>query len=215
MDTPRVFVSMGSPYTDAYRQFRNELETFLRDQCHVDPRIIGRNEYPTGSPLHKIAEVMRTCDGVMIVAYERKLVHSGVERRGGTEERKIEEEVYTTPWNHIESALGFSLGLPLYFIAQRGLTEEGLIESKVEWYVQKIDFTVESLRQPEVVESIKTWIRDRVALHQHERRRLLKGFSQLRFPDLTIQEWIYLFGLMTASFGVGAAAHRLLPNIFG
>ena len=61
MAEPRVFVSMGSPYTAELLAFRDALETLLRDRCGVDPRIIGKNEYPTGSPLTKIIEVMREC----------------------------------------------------------------------------------------------------------------------------------------------------------
>src|SRR5262249_26166496 len=149
--TPRVFVSMGSPYTDQYSAFRNELEALLRDLCHVDPRIIGKNEYPTGSPIQHINNVMRTCDGVMIIAYERKMVQAGVEKRGGHAERQIVNETFTTPWNHIESAIAYSLALPIYIIAQRGLTEEGLIESKADWYVQTIAFEPGELRKQEVL----------------------------------------------------------------
>jgi hypothetical protein len=158
MRTPRVFISMGTPYTDAYLKFRDSLEEFLRDQCGCDPRIINKNEYPTGSPVDKIAEVIRSCDGVIIVAYERTYLQAGVERRGGAEPAPLEKKTYTTPWNHIESAMAYSYGLPIHMLAQTGLKEEGLIETKSDWYVQKIDLTPESLRDPHVRGSIKAWV---------------------------------------------------------
>jgi hypothetical protein len=108
---------MGTPYTAAYKQFREELETFLRDSCGVDPRIIGKNEYPSGNPLEHIRSKMRQCAGVIIVAYERKYLETGMEKRGAEaehKEQKLENRIYTTPWNHIESAIAYSLGLPLY-----------------------------------------------------------------------------------------------------
>src|SRR5271165_7263999 len=108
----RVFISMGTPYTTEYMAFRDRLEQFLRDGCGVDPRIIGKNEYPSGSPLQKIKDVMTTCSGVVIVAYERKYVQIGAEKRKGESPTAIEEEIYTTPWNHIESAMAYSLGIP-------------------------------------------------------------------------------------------------------
>lgn len=208
---PRVFVSMGSPYTDDYHRFRDQLERMLRDQCGVDPRIIGRNEYPSGSPLEHINHTMRTCDGVIIVAYERKLVQAGIEKRGGgAAQCVIENATYTTPWNHIESAIAYSLNLPIYMIAQRGLTEEGLIESKLDWYVQTIEFTEESLRRPEVIESVAAWVRERVIKRARKRRAPLENFLKLRLTELTIEEWIILFGGIATAFSAGFEAAKLV-----
>jgi len=209
MPTPRIFISMGTPYTEAYAKFRDSLEDFLRGQCQSDPRIIGKNEYPTGSPIGKIAEVMRSCDGVMIVAYERKYVETGTERRGGANETHLTGEIYTTPWNHIESAIAYSLGLPIYIIAQKGLKEEGLIETKTDWYVQKMDLTTESLRHPDVIGSIQAWIRERVAIRKR-RRGALQGFASLKISDFTMEDWALLGALVSTSFGLGVAATHWL-----
>jgi len=208
MPTPRIFVSMGTPYTEAYSHFRDSLEEFLRVQCQCDPRIIGKNEYPTGSPISKIAEVMRSCDGVIIVAYERKFIQTGTERRGGPNETPLGNEIYTTPWNHIESAMAYSLGLPIYIIAQTGLKEEGLIESKSDWYVQRIDLTVDSLRHPNVVGSVQAWIKERVATRRRKTRGALEGFALLKISDFTMEDWALLGALVGGSFGLGVAAAR-------
>jgi hypothetical protein len=173
---------------------------------------LGRSEYPSGAPIRHINDTMRTCDGVIIVAYERMRVEKGIDKPGGTEQRAFENEKFTTPWNHIESAIAYSLGLPLYIIAQRGLTEEGLIEAKVDWYVQKIDFTEESLRRPEVFESLSAWIRERVVKKVQRRRPPLEIFLKLRLTDLTIEEWIILAGGIATSFGAGVAAAKLIPG---
>ena len=210
MGTPRIFISMGTPYTDAYLKFRDALEEFLRIQCRCDPRIIGKNEYPTGSPVGKIADVMKSCDGVIIVAYERKFLQAGIERRGGTHAAELAQETYTTPWNHIESAMAYSFGLPIYIIAQTGLREEGLIETKSDWYVQKIDLTAEQLHRAEVMGSIQAWIEERVAPRRARRRGALEGFSRLSFATFTMEDWGLLIALVAGAFGVGvAAAHWL------
>jgi hypothetical protein len=204
---------MGTPYTDEYLHFRDALERMLRDQCGVDPRIIGRNEYPAGTPIQHINDTMRTCDGVIIVAYERKRVKTGLDKPGGgVHESVIENAKLTTPWNHIESAIAYSLGLPIYIIAQRGLTEEGLIEAKADWYVQKIDFTEEALRRPEIFESVSSWIHNRVAKKAIRRRSPLENFLKLRLTDLTIEEWIILISAIGAAFGAGIGAARIFPG---
>src|SRR5687768_38611 len=100
MAEARIFISMGTPYTAAFEQFRSALENFLRVQCHVNPRIIGVNEYPAGNPLTKICEVMKGCHGVIVVAYERKYLESGIEKRSGDNPTPLRKKAYTTPWNH-------------------------------------------------------------------------------------------------------------------
>ncbi|HWA90487.1 MAG TPA: hypothetical protein VG889_10655 [Rhizomicrobium sp.] len=212
MATPRIFVSMGTPYTAAYASFRDELEDLLRNRCQTDPRILNKSDYPTGNPLHKIDEVMRSCDGLVIVAYERKRVETGIEKRGGRDQKAISNAIYTTPWNHVESAMAFTLKIPIYVLVERGLTEECLIESKVDWNVREIDFTVESLRLPEVHESIATWVRERVVPHAGKRRGPLEGFLRIRPGEFTIEEWIALATLAGAIFAAGVAVGHWLPN---
>ncbi len=58
MAAPRVHQHGDSIYPE-HEQFRNEVEAFLRDRRGVDPRIMGRNEFPDGSPLEHIRTVMR------------------------------------------------------------------------------------------------------------------------------------------------------------
>lgn len=200
---------MGTPYTEAYSAFREELERVLRDRCGVDPRILGRNEYPAGSPVQKIYDVMRSCSGVIIVAYERKRIVSGVEKRGGKDERPITNEVYTTPWNHVESAIAYALKLPIYIIAEQGLTEEGLIESKIDWYVQKIAFDPGELHRIEVYESLRAFVNDRVLPHSKRRRPILQNFIKLKFSELTVEDYMVLFGFVATAFGAGVAFAKL------
>jgi hypothetical protein len=214
MAVPKVFVSMGTPYTADYLRFREELESFLRDQCRVDPRIIGKNEYPTGSPLAKIHEVMRRCDGVIIVAYERKHVARGAEKRGSDAEVKFADRTYTTPWNHIESAIAFSLSLPIHILCQEGLAEEGLIETKVDWYVQRIHIGPGAFAKPQTATAIRTWVDERVAPHAR-RPSFLRAFTGTsRLSEMTPLEIVTTLGVLGATFALGAAVAVLFPNLF-
>jgi hypothetical protein len=215
MGKPRVFISMGTPYTDDYHAFRGELEAFLRNECEVDPRIIGVNEYPSGSPLGKIRDVMRTCNGVIIVAYERKHVGTGTEKRGSSAAKAFEDRAYTTPWNHIESAMAFSMGVPIHILCQKGLAEEGLIETKVDWYVQYLDVKAGAFRSPEVSAAIRAWIKDQVS--RHARRPNLLGVlsGQVRFSDMTPNDVVGATAVIVTSFAAGAALATFVPQLFG
>jgi hypothetical protein len=214
MRTPRVFVSMGTPYRADYEHFRDELVSLLRNRCHVDPRLIDVNEYPPGSPVHKIREVLSGCDGVLVVCYERTHVTEGLQRRGGIEQRKIVDEKYTTPWNHIGSAMAFSLRIPLYIIAETGLVEEGLVESKVDWYVRRIEFTPLALSSPQVVDSLRAWVGDRVVPNAKRSKALLAAVAKLRLSEMTGEEWSAILAIIASAFGAGAAAARFLPGLF-
>jgi len=213
MAEPRIFISMGTPYTETFEQFRDALEKFLR-RCRADPRIIGVNEYPTGNPLAKIRDVMRSCHGVIVVAYERKFLQAGIEKRTGATPIILNERSYTTPWNHIESAMAYSLGLPIYIICQRGLTEEGLIETKADWYVQHMELTPEALATTAVSESLRTWVAESVAPVADKPRvwKTLQG--GLKLSEMTPKEIWSLLGVLGAIFVAGAALGRWMPSLF-
>jgi hypothetical protein len=207
MAEPRVFISMGTPYNESSEEFRDALEKFLR-RCRTDPRIIGVNEYPTGNPLAKIRDVMKTCHGVIVVAYERKYLQAGIEKRYGSTPKPLNEQTYTTPWNHIESAMAYSLGLPIYIICQRGLTEEGLIETKADWYVQHMEITPHALAQTSVSESLRTWLAESVAPVASRPRAWKSLQGALKLSEMTPKEIWSVLALLGAIFAAGIAFGR-------
>jgi hypothetical protein len=214
MSAPRIFISMGSPYNDEYLQFRDALEEFLRNHCKADPRIIDKNEYPSGNPLDKIREVMRTCHGVIVVAYERKYIERGTEKRGSERAIQLSKQSYTTPWNHIESAMAYTLDLPIYIICQNGLVAEGLIETKMDWYVLNSEISKSIFTKTQTVESIKSWVEARVLSRSRVSRtsRAIRG--QLKISEMTPKELFAAVGILAGSFTAGATAATLLPKLF-
>lgn len=214
MAEPRIFISMGTPYTEEFEQFRDALEKFLR-RCRADPRIIGVNEYPAGNPLTKIREVMKSCHGVIVVAYERKYLQTGVEKRTGAAPVALAERTYTTPWNHIESAMAYSLGLPIYIICQRGLTEEGLIETKADWYVQHMELTTDALATTAVSESLRNWLAESVAPVAEKPRAWKTLEGALKLSEMTPKEIWGALALLGGIFAMGVAFGRWVPSLFG
>ncbi len=212
--SPRIFISMGTPYRDDQLRFRDELESFLRNECGTDPRIIGKNEYPAGNPLTKIKEVMSACDGVVVVAYERKLLSTGIERRGGSAEKPLEDLSYTTPWNHVESALAFALNLPLYIICEHNLAEEGLIESKLDWYVQRVHIDPAEFTRPNVRESLRTWVEQRVRAKARGLKSLRSFTGKFKFSEMTPEELGWFFGSLAAAFGAGVIVTKASQAFF-
>ena len=210
----RVFISMGTPYTECQARFRDHLETLLRDQCGVDPRIIGKNEYPDGSPLTKIKSVMAQCDGVIVVAYERKFIELGSEKRIGPAPVQLESKSYTTPWNHIESAMAFTMDIPLYIFCQKELTEEGLVESKLDWYVQKIEINESELQRSEVLQSLRGWINGRVIPRSKKPSFVRTIQGETKLSSMKPKEILGALAVLIATFSAGATFAKMFPNVF-
>lgn len=155
MSKRNVFVSMGSPYTEPQKAFLDALIELLRS-CDIEPRVMNRTDYPTGSPLKDISRVMRECHGVIVVAFERTYFESGLEKQ----RTALGAVRYTTPWNQIEASLAFALGIPMIVLMEPGLREEGLLEEKFDWYIDRISISVAALSSKDVQNRIMAWCRD-------------------------------------------------------
>ena len=105
--------------------------------------------------------------------------------------------------------MAYSLGKPLLIIGEAGLRDEGLLESRYDWFVQWLPLEVEALGTPECVGIIEDW-----------RRRVLQTEASHDPADKNIGEKTIgeLFGelrpgqaraLVIGSIGLIAAAFSL------
>ena len=94
-----VFISIGNRYLDQYTEFLDGLEDLL-EKNGVRPRVMNKTDYPTKSPLAKISEVLKECDGAIIVAFERIYIETGMEKRGSRPGggAPLKDTACTTPW---------------------------------------------------------------------------------------------------------------------
>jgi len=158
MAKKNVFISMGSPFAEQQGKFLDALIDLLHS-CDVEPRVINKTDYPTGNPLKDISRIMRECQGVIIVAYERTYFESGLEKRRSPQEKMLESVRYTTPWNQIEASMAFALGLPIIVMVENGLREEGLLEEKYDWYVERLSISADAFSDRDVRGRIMAWCR--------------------------------------------------------
>jgi len=158
MARKNVFVSFGTPYSDAQREFLEALLALLR-KCNVTPRAVNMTEYSTENPLKVISRIMHECDAAIIVAYERTFFDSGFEKRKSAKEKRIEAVRYTTPWNQIEAAMAYALDLPLIVMMEAGLREEGLLEQNYDWYIERLSISGAAFEDKDVRGRIAAWCR--------------------------------------------------------
>jgi hypothetical protein len=102
----------------------------------LNPRTIGQSDYPNKSPLEEVIDLMKKCQGTIVLGIPQTEIIKG--KIKGKETKEIIE--LGTEWNHIEAALAHSIGQPLLIIhhlnVQRGIFDKGACNS----FLYKIDF---------------------------------------------------------------------------
>jgi hypothetical protein len=139
-----VYLSAGRPANAEQESFLQAVEHFLR-QRDLNPRTPGRTHLANKQPLKAVEQCMRTCKGIVVVAYERLYAPVAIERRGGSEQQNLADAIVPTVWNQVEGAMAYTLGLPVLILAQKGLRSEALLESKYDWNVQWVDVDAREL----------------------------------------------------------------------
>src|SRR5215212_1031896 len=122
--TPDVFLSVGTTFRPEQEAFVQAIMQHLRTSG-LTPRAIDRTDYrKAGAPLKNTVELMKECSGTVLIAFERKYIGDGAEKRGSPKERHMTHEKTPTVWNHIEAAQAYMLGHPVLVMAEEDLHPE-------------------------------------------------------------------------------------------
>lgn len=92
------------------------------DRFRLEPRALGRSDYPTDLPLREVYVLGTHCSGGVILGFEQALSKSTIWKRGTKNERTEQAASFPTPWNHLESGILYSLGLPLLVFREDGIS---------------------------------------------------------------------------------------------
>src|SRR5664280_3120400 len=120
-----VFVSCPTDLSAPQQGARKIIVDLLADM-RLDPRALGRSDYPTELPLREVAVIAKHCSGGIILGFEqfRADAGAGTWKRGipGKELRTTESTGFPTPWNQLEAGILFGLQLPLLIFREPGIT---------------------------------------------------------------------------------------------
>ncbi len=125
-----VFVSCPSVLNVDQQKSReiilNELEIF-----GLEPRAVGRSDYPIDFPLREVYLLAKRCSGGLILGFEYFQAKGGVLKPGTPEARTVDASVpFPTPWNQLEAGILFTLGLPL-LVFREGELSGGVFDNGV------------------------------------------------------------------------------------
>jgi hypothetical protein len=121
MDIP-VFVSCPTSLSPEQDSARKIIMHHLK-RYRLEPRALGRSDYPTEFPLKEVLVIARHCAGGIILGFEQFRSLSGISKPGAPDEKRLGNEVsFPTPWNDLEAGILFGLGLPLLIFKEDHVT---------------------------------------------------------------------------------------------
>jgi hypothetical protein len=123
-----IFLSRPSWIPKIYENGINNFYNLLKSN-NLNPRTIGQSDYPNKSPLEEVIDLIKKCQGTIILGIPQIEIISGK-----IKEENIKDIIELgTEWNHIEAALAYSMGRPLLIIHHinviRGIFDKGACNS--------------------------------------------------------------------------------------
>lgn len=148
-----IFVSKPNGLTETQEQFWKRLESELQGR-NLEIRSIGYSDYSFKTPLQKVREVMRECDGAIILGLRQKHIRKGYDREGNP----ISDLHLPTPWNNLEAGMAYMLDLPMLVLLERGVTKEGIFDAESsDRYIMESDLDAEWLESDEFLQPLSEW----------------------------------------------------------
>lgn len=138
------------------KSFEKGIDNFynLLNSIEINPRTIGKTDFPNLSPLDEVINLMKKCEGTIVLGLPQMEFEAGI-IKGKSSSAKI---YLATEWNHIEAALAYSIGHPLLIIHHnqicRGIFDKGACNS----FIYEVDMNTHDWSMSnEITGSLKNW----------------------------------------------------------
>lgn len=141
-----VFVSAPTSLSPAQEAARELIVAELEAQ-HMEPRAVGRTDYPADCPIREVLSIVKVCAGGVILGCSQYDGQGGVWKRGTPRQAPQRGPVvFPSPWNQLEAGMLYALGKPLLVFREPGISG-GIFDVGVsELFIN--DMPVSPLAQP-------------------------------------------------------------------
>lgn len=117
-----VFVSapsdLSNPQNKSYEIIKNELKA-----QHLEPRALGRSDYPVNLPLQEVYSLAKHCAGGVILGFSQFETQSGTWKKGTQNSTpQSDNKAFPTPWNQLEAGILFGLNVPLLVFREKTIS---------------------------------------------------------------------------------------------
>ena len=117
-----VFVSSPTSLNKNQEAQRNLICSIL-DDLNLEPRALGRSDYPADFPLREVLIIAKHCSGGVILGFNQFLATSGTWKPGTKKESALSGNAkFPTAWNNLEAGILFALRKPLLVFCEEGVT---------------------------------------------------------------------------------------------
>lgn len=133
----KVFLSRPNPFTSKQQAFLDKIEIKLRE-WEIEPITLKAADYDLTDSMEYLCEMIKRCCGIVLLCFGQTTVKNGIYKEGFEKEfeinqfdkrkKRIKDEMYTSPFCHIEGTLGIANGLPLLIMRQKRVITEGILK---------------------------------------------------------------------------------------
>jgi hypothetical protein len=116
-----VFVSCPTSLSKD-QEARRKIAIDILDSLNLEPRALGRSDYPADLPLREVLVIARHCAGGVILGFNQFTATAGLSKPGTKSEAPLSGAAkFPSAWNHLEAGVLFSLGKPLLVFREDGI----------------------------------------------------------------------------------------------
>jgi hypothetical protein len=196
-----IFLSCGTPHTKAQEDFLSAIESHLRSHDCI-PQTVGRSVFSVRQPVQSSRDLIASCRGVVVVAFERTRILKALDKPGSSEQKEVANESHPTVWNHMEAAMAYAQEVPMLTIVQKGLRRQGMLSDRFEWMALESDLSPTLIATEPFQQIFREWL----ALVHARGTKLAR--ADIDPASLTVGQLLALlkasqmWALIVAAFGV-------------
>jgi hypothetical protein len=113
----RVFISKPGFVNYYQQQYISALQSRLEAESMI-PQTLER-PYPQFGVIGEVQRLMSDCAGAVIFGFKELEIRDGLWRSSTPEEKHIEDQYMSTPWNQLEAGMAAMFSLPIFVVCQR------------------------------------------------------------------------------------------------
>ena len=162
-----VFLSCPTVLGAKQKRARQQVVQLLR-QLHLEPRALGRSDYPSEYPLREVYVIAKHCSGGIILGFEQLWVKTGIWKQATREVKVQRNFAMPTPWNQLEAGILFGLNLPLLIFKERGIKGGVFDEGVTDVFVHTMPDGKTSPAQREALKEV--FLKWHARVQEHYRR---------------------------------------------
>ncbi|HVJ34865.1 MAG TPA: hypothetical protein VND94_17255 [Terriglobia bacterium] len=151
-----VFVSKPNALTSQQLTWYSLLRQKLGERG-LNPRTLGETDFQNSPPMTAVIELMRLCDGALILGLSQTFIKEGLHKPGTDNEVPMRESCLPSPWNHIEAAVAFALGRPTLIIRERGISGGVFDMGITDRFIHQADLNADWLSSQQFLQPFNLW----------------------------------------------------------